>query len=37
MRVKQFRQLGDQPSFRTTGNLLTAGNFRIDRFLPASG
>jgi len=32
----QFRQLGDQPSFRTTGNLLTAGNFRIDRFLPAS-
>ncbi len=32
----QFRQLGDQPSFRTTGGLLTSGNFRLDRFLPAS-
>jgi hypothetical protein len=32
----QFRQLGDQPSFRTTSGLLAAGNFRIDRFLPAS-
>jgi len=32
----QFRQLGAQPSFRTTGGLVTAGNFRVDRFLPAS-
>ena len=32
----QFRQLGDQPSFRTTSGLLGTGNFRIDRFLPAS-
>ena len=32
----QFRQLGDQPSFRTTGGLLTSGNFRVDRFFPAS-
>ena len=32
----QFRQLGAQPSFRTTGGLLTGGNFRVDRFLPAS-
>jgi hypothetical protein len=29
----QFRQLGDQPSFRTTGGLQTAANLRIDRFL----
>ena len=32
----QFRQLGAQPSFRTTGGLLTSGNIRVDRFLPAS-
>ena len=32
----QFRQLGDQPTFRTTGGLLTSGNIRVDRFLPAS-
>ena len=32
----QFRQLGAQPSFRTTGGLVTAGNIRIDRFLSTS-
>ncbi len=32
----QFRQLGAQPSFRTTGGLVTSGNIRVDRFLPTS-
>ena len=29
----QFRQLGDQPTFRTTGGLQAAANVRVDRFL----
>jgi hypothetical protein len=31
----QFRQIGAQPSFRTTNGLQLAGNVRLDRFLPA--
>ena len=32
----QFRQIGDQPSFRTTGGLSLGSTVRLDRFLPAS-
>lgn len=32
----QFRQIGTQPTFRSTGGLSLASNVRLDRFLPAS-
>ena len=32
----QFRQIGAQPTFRSTGGLNLASNVRLDRFLPAS-
>lgn len=31
-----FRQIGQTPSYRTTNTLQLAGNWRLDRFLPAS-
>ncbi|HEU4698309.1 MAG TPA: hypothetical protein VFS40_03965 [Gemmatimonadales bacterium] len=31
----QFRQIGQTPSYRTTGNLQLASSWRLDRFLPA--
>ncbi|MBA3658642.1 MAG: hypothetical protein H0W67_03525 [Gemmatimonadales bacterium] len=32
----QFRQLNQDPSYRTTGTLQVASNWRLDRFLPTS-
>jgi hypothetical protein len=32
----QFRQIGTQPTFRSTGGFNLASNVRLDRFLPAS-
>ena len=32
----QFRQIGTQPTYRTTGGLSLASNVRLDRMLPAS-
>ncbi len=31
-----FRQIGDDPTYRTTGALQLSSNWRLDRFLPAS-
>ncbi|MFL5402744.1 MAG: cell surface protein SprA [Gemmatimonadales bacterium] len=32
----QFRQLGDNPTYRTNGQLQVSSNWRLDRFLPTS-